>query len=658
MLAGLCGLGLGGGLALGQAVPPQQGQPPRPPEGPASPQEGAGPRPGAAEGEAPPAEELIEDTVFLPVSRFVLFYFQERDGQPSLEELSGVEVELERTAAGFERPGRGGEPVRISLGDVFEEGPKFSASALVRVTDAVRDELEARGLRAIFVIVDPQDVNEQGEDLREGRTPLRIAVFTGAVSSLRTVGSGARVGDEGRFNNPMHERVLRRSPLVEGDLIRGDTLDRYVFRLNRHPGRRVDVALAPGGENADELAVDYLIYEPKPWTLYGQISNTGTQFTDEWRERFGFIHNQLTGRDDILRLDYLTAGFDESHTVIASYEFPMLDGQLRVRPYGSYQEYTASDVGFAGEQFEGTSWQAGLEGAWNVFQRRASFIDLVGGFRWEDVKVRNALAGQEGNDDFFILYGGARFERFTDRSGTLASVILEGNLADLAGTDPAEIEKMGRTDVDEDFLVLKYDLEHSFFLEPVLFREAWRGNVAVDPALGRARGQTLAHELAMSLRGQEALGSRLIPNFQTVLGGLYSVRGYDESLAPGDSSTVASLEYRFHVPRALAVDAQPSRTVFGEPFRVRPTGPYGVTDWDLILKGFFDVGRVRNTDANTAAGERDQTLASVGVGMQVEFRQNLRLRVDWGFVLKDAESGNRTNEQGDHRVHFEGTLFY
>jgi hemolysin activation/secretion protein len=456
----------------------------------------------------------------------------------------------------------------------------------------------------------------------------------------------------------MHDRMLRQSPLREGDLLRSDTLDRYVFRLNRHPGRRVDAALAPGGSQADELDLDYLIYEPKPWTLYAQLSNTGTEFTDEWRQRFGFIHNQLTGRDDILRLDYLTTGFDDSHTVIGSYEFPLMDGKLRVKPYGSYQEYTASDVGFAGEEFEGTSWQAGLEGALNVFQRRASFIDVVAGFRWEGIKVRNALAQQEGNDDFFIVYGGGRFERFTDRSGTLASAILEANLADLAGTDPAEIERMGRSDVDEDFVVFKYDLEHSFFLEPVLFRDAWRGEAPVDPAMGRGRGQTLAHELAFMVRGQEALGSRLIPNFQTVLGGLYTVRGYDESLAPGDSSTLFSVEYRFHVPRALSVNPQPSRTVFGEPFRFRPTGPYGVTDWDLILKGFFDIGRVRNTDLQAQVGESDQTLSSVGVGLNLEFKQNLRVRVDWGFVLQDAESGNRRNESGDHRVHFEGTLFY
>ena len=83
----------------------------------------------------------------------------------------------------------------------------------------------------------------------------------------------------------------------------------------------MDASLSPA-EDDYTIALDYLITENRPWLVYGQVSNTGTRDTNRWRERFGFIHNQLTSNDDVLTLDYITAGFDQSHAVFASYEAP------------------------------------------------------------------------------------------------------------------------------------------------------------------------------------------------------------------------------------------------------------------------------------------------------------------------------------------------
>ena len=90
----------------------------------------------------------------------------------------------------------------------------------------------------------------------------------------------------------------------------------------------------------------YHVAEQKPWLVYAQVGNYGTEGTTEWRERFGFSHNQLTGNDDVLRLDYVTGNFDEVHAGFGSYEVPIwrLD-RLRLRGYGSYSEYDASEVG-------------------------------------------------------------------------------------------------------------------------------------------------------------------------------------------------------------------------------------------------------------------------------------------------------------------------
>ena len=97
---------------------------------------------------------------------------------------------------------------------------------------------------------------------------------------------------------------------ARGDLLFRDELDRYVKQLNRHPGRRVDVTLTPTVEPGG-VFVDYLVAEDRPWTSYWQWSDTGTDATTDNRQRFGFQHVQLTGADDILRVDYVTGEFDE-----------------------------------------------------------------------------------------------------------------------------------------------------------------------------------------------------------------------------------------------------------------------------------------------------------------------------------------------------------
>ena len=74
----------------------------------------------------------------------------------------------------------------------------------------------------------------------------------------------------------------------------------------RAPDSSIAAAEEPGG-----VALDFLVAENPPLTFYAQISNTGSKQTDRVRERFGLIHTQLTNNDDVLALDFVTAGFDD-----------------------------------------------------------------------------------------------------------------------------------------------------------------------------------------------------------------------------------------------------------------------------------------------------------------------------------------------------------
>ena len=77
--------------------------------------------------------------------------------------------------------------------------------------------------------------------------------------------------------------------------------------------------------------------------------------------------------------------------------------------------------------------------------------------------------------------------------------------------------------LQDDFTVVRWDVDYSFFLAPAFSRRTWS-----DPAVLRTKA--LAHELKLSFQGQNALGTRLIPQQELVAGGLHTVRGYPEVL--------------------------------------------------------------------------------------------------------------------------------
>lgn len=645
------------GLACSVASAQQSaGQPaPRPPEDPSR-------LPGAA---APSATAATDPSVPDPetpsylVGAFVIRYATEHPQYPALDDLMKARVTLGVVDGGYTKPAPGTPTSTYTIEELSTQPPqRYTTYALFAVQRAVKEALEQDGIFAALVSLSPQEfapsdaVGEgqpQYADLRtKGSTAVTLVVRTGIVAESRTIAFGNRIPYEERINNPLHQPILDNAPVQvfdeddprRSDLLQKEELDDYVFRLNRHPGRRVDLALA-AGEQPGELALDYLINENRPWTIYAQISNTGTEQTQEWRERFGFVHNQLTGADDILSLDYVTAGFEDSHYFGASYERPLWGDWLRGRVFGNVNSFQASDVGDAGENFEGDGWAIGGELIANVFQHRELFIDVYGGARLQNVSTQDNTTGSEGDEDFFIPDIGLRLERNTETDSTFLEAGMEFNLRDVADTSD-DLTSLQRVDADDDFMIFHGQFSHSTYLEPFFVGRSGDGQPST----------TLAHEVAVAVRGQWAFGNRLIPNFQDVLGGLYTVRGYPESVVAGDSVIVGNLEYRFHLPQGLGIDPTPGQ-LFGETFRYRPQVPYGRADWDLILKAFLDVGRSENSDRR--ATETNETLVGTGVGFEFLFKRNLNVRVDWGVALEEIEDEVSV---GSNRFHISATILF
>ncbi|WP_428390047.1 hypothetical protein [Mucisphaera sp.] len=592
----------------------------------------------------------------LETRRFPLGFVEGRWVAPSLARDYGGSIEMVSLAELNEGDG-------LAVGD-FESTRAFHFTAVDAILDAVRGVVNDAGFIGIRTIPDPGDITIQGEDLRSSADePVNILVLTAEVTASRTIASGERIDEEERINNPAHARIAADSPLQatpEGaevanpaSLLQKENLDRYLFQLNRHPGRRVDVAVS-ALEEPGEVQLDYLVNENKPWVLYYQLTNTGTETTEEWRHRVGYVHNQLTGNDDILNVDYIFSSLDieaESQALLASYEAPLFTPRLRGRIHGFWTRFDASEIGAATEDFTGETFGVDARLEYNFYQRDNLFLDFMAGVEYRDVEVTNEVVvpTQTGDADFLIPYIGVAAEMVTDTTVLVGDfrVMYNPNITDV---EVSELTDLGRIDPSETWVILRLDSQYSFYLEPLLFNDAW-----LDPSTPES--STLAHEMVLKARGQYGGGNRIVPQYEAVLGGLYSVRGYPESLVAGDNSLFLSAEYRYHLPRALPIDRTPDHTLFGEPFRVQPQEVYAQPDWDLILKAFVDGGIVMQQDSTT--GEIDDELLGAGIGIGFLFKQNLSIDVDWGFALTEAQEGRPQEvEVGDSEVHVSLTILY
>ena len=601
-------------------------------------------------------EALESDGPVFVIDRFGIRYVHGAHPQlPRVRRLLRLEVELGRTASGYVAPRQGVPTVSRTLDEV-EARPEepYHASAVQTILETILGYFVERGYAGVYVGPDPQDIDATGRDLRPGpRKALRILITTALVTEVRTLASGDRIDPQVRLDHPAHRRIGERSPIrphTQGDaqrmdVLRRDELEGYIHWLSRHPGRRVEAAVSPGIDPAT-VTLDYRVIEAKPLTWYAQIANTGTDQTSRLRQRFGLVHTQLTDQDDILSLQYITTGFDEVNVLVASYEAPVAGtDRLRARAYAGYNEFTASEVGAFGDVFTGESWVAGLDVTWNVWQHRDLFVDAVAGARFEHILVDNQALASTGSEGFLIPHLGLRVSQETRWFVLSGALFAEWIAGSVTPPDAVEINRM-RIFADTNWGILRWDLGASAYLEPLIDREAWR-----DPTTPAS--STLAHEVALSFRGQYAFENRLIPQHQQVIGGFTSVRGYPESVIAADTALVGGMEYRFHLPRALPLDPDPPQ-LLGRPFRVAPQVLYGRPDWDLVLKGFLDVGAGMVTDRQFF--EAEATLVGAGVGVDLVYRQSLRVRLDWGFALREIDS--RGVKAGSNRVHFRASLYF
>jgi hemolysin activation/secretion protein len=552
------------------------------------------------------------------------------------------------------------------LGGEFPGG-RFAESALVSIFQAVAAHYNRLGVFGVFVVVDREDIDPQThEDYRPaGRKALRLVVWVSRVSEVRSVAKGARVPPRESVDHRVHRHIRSPSPLragadgAPGSRLFKKRLDNYLLDLNRHPARRVDAAISAGA-TPGEVTLDYLVAERRPWFAYAQVSNSGTETTDDFRQHLGFAYYQLANRDDTLLLDLSTASFKGGFSSSASYDCPLLyPNTLRAKLFGAYSEFVAEDPRIHLDEFTGHSVAAGLELAWSPFRLWGFSVDFAPGLTWQTFYVNNtALDDITADTGFVAAQFAVRLERNTQHMRTALRLTYETNFGGDTNLHPLKQSALGRLETEPGYRILQFDLGHSMYLEPLFFGEKfytgenWRKSAS-------------AHEIAATLRGQQVLNNgRVIPQKLMTVGGMYSIRGYPDSVAAGDNVVMGSLEYRLHVPRLFRPlseiardrgDARPP-TYFGIPVNWRAPGIHSLPNWDFVVRLFADAGRVKVI--RRMSWEHDRSLHSLGAGMETQLFGHLNVRCDWGFAQKTINTAHREIRPWSSRLHFSASLVW
>jgi hypothetical protein len=599
--------------------------------------------------DASPVAAAIPADPGVPVDRFEFRYGLEHPELPALEEINQVSVRLAQVD-GVWRPASDSAPGEILTFANIPPGSRFDAAALRQVAQDLVRWFNARDLYGVWVaFLDLESTSTGIVDRRpnDDRT-ARLVIWASQVAEVRTLARGKRFAAEESVNNRRHRGIITHSPLAAatetqpGGLFRQRVLNKYLQGLSQHPGRLVEASIASAGEPG-KVVLDYLVNESRPWQLFGQLTNFGTEATGEWRGRLGFQHNQLTNHDDILNIDAITTPDLKTYGSFLSYRIPILrPSRLLARVYGSYGDFLASDASIDQLRFAGRNWLAGFELTNRLPLPRDWQLTSALGANFVHYGIESRLISLdpdtpertlgEGYSDFLIPFFSTTLSRQAAWWSVSGGLRYEQTVGDFANLEPTDgIPALGRASADSEWSSLRWNIAGSIYLEPLF-------------SGGDLGARFLANELSFRARGRvllQAERGRLIPHEQEPIGGAFSVRGYPESILSADEFVIGTVEYAFHLPRVLKPGA-PGK-VMGWGFRWRPEKTRLEPDWDLIGRVFYDHA-YRQVTPLLASGEtiddvglieRTVSIAGAGGGLELQVKQNLSIRCDVGLTLTE-----------------------
>lgn len=480
---------------------------------------------------------------------------------------------------------------------------------LYAAKDALNSALANGGFRFYRATLPPQDIDS-------GTVVIKIVALPIGKVDVR----GAK-----HVTPESVQRSLR--ALKTGETPNTLEVSRALAVANEHPSKHLRVNFAESEETPDTLDAIVNVTEEKPWSVFAQINNIGSEAstnqpaglgnidtgdnagTGRSRLTMGGQYNNLTRHDDIITGTVTTSPENADNVLqyATAYQLPIyrLNGWLNAF-------YVHSEVDVQGVQ--------------NAF-------DIAGAGIFYGVNFKHQLLNIGRYKHSYTL--GVQDRLFDTAIATAANGLRILALSTKVRSRPISFRYDGGYNWTGTSLDFYFDVDRNF--------EAGEHNNSTAYRLVRAPATpdwTVAHFGVLATqrlpRGFSALGrltaqftdQALIPGEELGFGGAHSVRGFEERTIAGDKGVILNFE----------LWSPPVRQALGTRFL-----------------GFIDVGHKALIDPVIGQRQND-TISSIGVGARWQWRNQVLLAIDYGLPLASADG--EASDRGNSKWHLDLSYRY
>ena len=516
------------------------------------------------------------------------------------EDLYRVTVKLKEGEDGL---------VPDSFGQIYQlrniDAAKLAPASISLILRGISELYQERGILATRAVVTASGYKAS----RQGKA-LEVKVIEGKVTKTRVV--GAAESDE--ISPAQKARVMSVAPIAIGDTISAKALDGTVGLINRFSRQQIRPVLVP---EVGDLVLEYRVKQLDDSMGTLAIDNYGADRLGRERFTLDYTNWNSFANDDKFHIKALTTLEGNSNYFGADYMIPLDDVRSSRLSFNlAYSNFVAEDVGLLGAadiDFEGNSLNGGLSWEKTIWNDAGKYLDTIIGIRYLDVtQDQTSIGVPEAKTGFLLPSVGIRYSQTTPISSLIMGTRVEMNLSSLADTATGtELDQQGRLFAEDSFVTGSIYAAYRRYLDNILTEKNGR-----------------KHELSAFLNVNTSFGDRVPPSFLNVAGGFQTVRGYPLGIASGDSSILVKLDYKYHFDTLDIAGGL-----------------------DMSVSLFSDFATVKNEDA--LFFESDDTLWSVGVGLDATINNDLRAATGYGFVLRENESPVQDVEAGDGEFYFQ-----
>jgi hemolysin activation/secretion protein len=396
------------------------------------------------------------------------------------------------------------------------------------------------------------------------------------------------------------DNIIASLPYLEvGHSLNSREISRSMLLANEHPSKNVTVFIReseqPGYVNARVEAKDV-----RPWQLFASLSNTGSDDTGDDRVSLGYQHSNLFDLDHVATLSYTTSpghGGDVRQYGVY-YRLPLYTKNLSLSGF-----YTYSDVsqGQVADFFDvsGKGEFAGLNLGYTLLPKGAYTHQVTASLEDRYFEDNSQFSGTALGLDVRSRPLSLRYQGKWEKPQWTGDfyVAYSANLGSGSDNDKvAYIINANRLSADKYWDALRFGASLDYRLP-----KNWR--------------------FKLNYSGQWT-DEPLISGEQFGLGGVNSVRGFEEREISGDEGHLLRLEA--HAP----------------PMKHQ-----------VRLLGFVDYGHYDLKEPIIGV-DNSQSIASIGVGLRWQWKKSLHTSLD----LARVTDGSNNTSAGHSRLHF--NLFY